>query len=78
MYEKDNFTCVTCGDKKGGNLNAHHINSWSTSVDDRLSVANGATLCESCHVEFHKIYGYGNNTRYQFEDFLKYKARDAI
>lgn len=76
VYERDGFTCVVCGDGKGGNLNAHHLNSWSTAVKDRMSVSNGVTLCETCHVDFHKIYGFGNNTRSQFEYYLISKTKE--
>ena len=36
-----------------------------------MDIENGACLCIACHKAFHKIYGYGNNRKEQFESFLK-------
>ncbi|MBO0558944.1 hypothetical protein EXQ37_03675 [Clostridium botulinum] len=71
VYKRDNYTCQCCGDKKGGNLKAHHLDSYNWCIDRRMDVDNGITLCDKCHKTFHSIYGYGNNTKYQMEDFLK-------
>lgn len=65
VYIKDNYTCQKCG-KRGGDLNAHHIKSFSKFEELRLSVANGSTLCNKCHNEFHKLYGY---TEFTSEDY---------
>lgn len=70
VYERDGYTCQCCGDASGGNLNAHHLNSYDWSEKDRSSTENGITLCEICHKEFHSLYGYGKNTRKQFEEFI--------
>ena len=70
VYKRDNYTCKICGDNTGGNLNAHHINSRNLYPEQRFSVDNGITLCETCHKKFHKKYGYGNNTKKQFKDFI--------
>lgn len=71
VFRKDNYTCLKCG-QTGGDLNAHHINSWDTHKDERLKVKNGATLCKKCHSDFHKIYGYGDNTTKQFGEYIKF------
>ena len=70
VYERDNYTCQCCGNNKGGNLNAHHLNCYHYDKEHRIDINNGITLCEDCHKEFHKIYGYGNNTIAQFREFL--------
>lgn len=63
VYEKGGFTCVLCGDKRGGNLEADHIYPLSKLVDDHKiksvpearrslklwDVKNGRTLCIPCH-----------------------------
>jgi len=55
VFERDNYTCVNCGDSKGGNLEADHIipfckiyreNSLQTLL---FNISNGRTLCKDCH-----------------------------
>lgn len=71
VFERDTFTCQTCGDNKGGNLVAHHLDSYNWCEDKRYSTENGITLCECCHKDFHSLYGYGNNTKEQFNNYIK-------
>lgn len=71
VFERDSYTCKCCGDDKGGNLNAHHLDGYHWAVKDRHNIENGITLCEDCHINFHKIYGYKNNTKEQFGLFIK-------
>ena len=70
VYEKDNYTCKCCGDKKGGNLNAHHIYGYMEYKELRTDINNGITLCEKCHKDYHKKYGYNNNNLKNFKMFL--------
>lgn len=69
VLKRDNFICQCCGYDKGHILVAHHLNSYDTHEEDRYSVDNGITLCETCHKAFHRLYGYGNNTKEQYYDF---------
>lgn len=70
IFERDNYTCQKCGDNKGGNLNAHHIESFNNNPELRVEVSNGVTLCEDCHLNFHHQYGYGNNNSKQCNKFI--------
>ena len=36
----------------------------------RTDESNGITLCKNCHKNFHSIYGFGNNTKEQFEEWI--------
>lgn len=67
---RDHFTCQICG-QRGVLLNAHHMDSWDVHEDLRYDLDNGVTLCDFHHKGFHDIYGYGQNTRLQFEEFRK-------
>lgn len=48
VYKRDDFTCQMCFER-GGKLSAHHILLFSEREDLRTVVANGITLCWSCH-----------------------------
>ena len=74
VKQRDNYTCQICG-REGVKLHSHHLDSYDTHPNVRYSVENGVTLCFSCHIlMFHKQYGSGSNTRFQFEEFKKIMA----
>lgn len=73
VYDRDNYTCQCCGYDKGGTLNAHHLDGYDWCKEKRLDVDNGITLCETCHIDFHSIYGRGNNKKEQFITYMKEK-----
>lgn len=73
VYSRDNYTCVSCKDARGGNLIAHHIYSYAKNPTLRTDIDNGVTLCTKCHSDFHSRFGYYNNTEDQFNTFLKSK-----
>lgn len=70
VYERDCYTCQCCGNNKGGDLNAHHLDGYDWCKEKRTDVDNGITLCKKCHKDFHGKYGYGSNTRMQFEEYI--------
>lgn len=66
---RDNFTCQRCK-QYSGRLNVHHLNGYNWYIDGRMDVDNAITLCENCHKNFHSHYGFKNNTKEQFEDWI--------
>lgn len=70
-FKRDGYRCKICN-KKGGTLNAHHLDGYSWAVSKRFEISNLVTLCEQCHKDFHKTYGNRNNTKEQFEEYLKH------
>lgn len=56
VFQRDNYTCVKCGDDKGGNLEADHIKDFALYPELRLDINNGRTLCKNCH---KKTENYG-------------------
>ena len=84
VFEKDDYTCMCCGvkNKKGVGktvkLNAHHLDGWNWAKDRRFDLDNGITLCKECHYDFHNIYGYGNNTKEQFEEYVGILTKGQI
>ncbi|MGE6949169.1 HNH endonuclease [Staphylococcus hominis] len=74
VFQRDEYMCKACGNNKGGNLVAHHINSYHWAVEDRYNVNNGITLCESCHKDFHSKYSYFNNNQEQMDEYLNHSV----
>ena len=73
VFRRDNWTCYICGEKSG-ELRAHHIMSFTKYPELRLVLANGVTLCNKCHLEFHREHGQKDNFAQQFIRFLLEKG----
>lgn len=69
VFARDSWTCQKTK-VKGGILHPHHILNFSQYPQLRFAIDNGITLSKSAHDEFHKCYGYTNNTKEQLEEFL--------
>lgn len=76
VFRRDDFTCQCCGYNKGGSIQAHHIYSYRSYPELALDVDNGVTLCEPCHLAFHRQHGFGSNNRSQYLEFLADQGKD--
>lgn len=75
VFERDCYACQCCGDNKGGNLHAHHIENFSEHENKRFDIDNGITLCDKCHDfkyynSFHYIYGTRKNNKEQLTKYI--------
>ena len=66
IFERDNYTCQSCGKRGGINLNANHKKPWSLFPELRFDLNNGETLCVPCH----KLTSSYLNAYVKREDFL--------
>lgn len=66
---KYNYTCSICHSNRI--VESHHLMSYNIYPELRLDLNNGVCLCVDCHKEFHKQYGFHNNTKDQFEEFCR-------
>lgn len=72
-YERDSYRCISCG-VVGGRLNTHHLDGWNWCISKRYDLENVVTICENCHRCFHVNFGYGNNNKDQFIEFLEQRG----
>lgn len=72
VFKRDNYTCIISGVK--GAIVAHHLYSYDKNIELRTDINNGVTISVELHKEFHKRYGYGNNTLEQFKEFYEEKT----
>ena len=76
VFERDNYTCQVTG-IRGGDLVVHHLYSYNKYRCLRTAIENGVTVSKEIHKEFHNIYGYGNNTEEQWNEFIENRNREA-
>ena len=60
--------CEVTGSNK--NLVIHHLESYNIHPELGADPNNMVRVTEDIHKEFHSIYGYGNNTREQWNEFI--------
>lgn len=72
VQKRDNYTCQRCGKhrSKDCKIKVHHLDGYSWCIEKRTEVINGITLCETCHGNFHYIYGRTHNTKEQFLEWM--------
>lgn len=76
VLERDLYTCDVCG-QHGGDLEAHHLDGWATSIEERKTAENMVTMCKDCHRNFHKWNG-GASHPCIHDDYHAWKAIGAI
>ena len=73
VHRKHRWMCVICGSKE--DIVAHHLDSYANHPDKRTDVNNGVTLCDKHHKDFHRVFGYKNNTKVQFKEYMNNKLK---
>ncbi len=74
VFERDNHTCDLCK-RRGKGMHAHHLNCWPDYPDERFLLANGITLCKSCHKNFHHSLPSKNRSSCSRLGYEKFKSR---
>ncbi len=69
VFARDSWTCQKCL-VRGLKLHPHHILNFTEYPELRFAIDNGITFCEEHHREFHKRYGFRNNTKEQLKMYL--------
>jgi len=52
-------------------LVCHHLESWDSNAKLRFDPKNGVVIQKQLHKQFHRKYGFGQNTTKQFENFCQ-------
>ncbi|MRX54644.1 hypothetical protein GJU41_11740 [Bacillus idriensis] len=74
VKKRDGFKCKNPHCRLTTNkMVAHHLNSYDIHKEGRFDLENGITLCQDCHVSFHRKFGYGKNTKCQYEEWVSCK-----
>lgn len=80
IFTRDNFICQRCN-KKGGILNAHHIEAFNKIVkennikyieealncEELWNINNGITLCLECHIKTDNYLKHNNYAKKQLK-----------
>jgi len=72
---RDRFICQICDmlslENKNTYLESHHLFSWDKYPNLRYDEQNGICICKYHHDSFHERFGFGNNTKYQFDQYVQ-------
>lgn len=68
VLRRDRYRCKIC--KSRTKLRVHHLDSWDWFPAGRFEIKNGICLCAEHHDDFHKCYGKGGNSVFQFDEYL--------
>jgi 5-methylcytosine-specific restriction endonuclease McrA len=74
--QRDQFTCAYCRGTSGLTLVSHHLNGWKERPDLRYEPSNVVTLCQKCHLSYHKKFGFVGSTPEKFAEFMKKKTME--
>lgn len=83
IYKQNNYQCLACGYRAGGNirLEAHHIVPKSINPKLAYRLSNGVTLCSKCHRTdddaYHAVCGIKGSVEL-FEKWLSYKTKKDV
>ena len=68
-----NYKCFLTGvtNTKKTPLVCHHLESWDVNPKLRFDLNNGVIIQKKLHWLFHQDYGFGKNTKNQFEMFCQ-------
>jgi len=70
IFKRDNYTCQICGDRTGGNLQAHHIIPLRENLNIAFNNNNAITLCYPCHKP--TLWHEQNYIKY-FQEVMSYR-----
>lgn len=69
--ERDKHACQICGEQI--NLTCHHLYAGSKFESLRADIQNLTTLCNACHIDYHRIFnGIYSNKVITPDTFLIY------
>jgi hypothetical protein len=68
VWTRDKNLCKVCNTRQKVMV-AHHLDGFNIFPEKRFDVDNGVTLCDYHHISFHTNYGFGNNTKAQFDEY---------
>jgi len=67
--------CIVSGKE---DIIVHHLYNWRDYPQYRVDINNGVCLTKDLHIEFHRKYGYGENSIQQFREFYKDKTGEEL